>query len=79
MERRQILRGKIMIKTFCDIPNCKREARNNVDFCSGFTTSCGSKKFKPFEKSIVIKKDLCDTHYKKWCKVIYDAFFGTNY
>ena len=70
-----------MKKVYCDIRNCGEEAVvEQVDVCFGYRTSEESanikKIFKPFEKPTMSKGDLCKKHYRKWCKVIYEAFYG---
>lgn len=70
-----------MIKRLCDIPGCKKETWSwqEVDVCTGYTevsiSSFETKKYKPFEKPYVSKKDLCEKHFLQWCKAtnsIYD-------
>lgn len=63
----------------CDI--CGKEAlHHKIDVCHGFTTKTegrdGTFNYKPFEKNLkVSKKDLCEKHFKDWCKATYTAFW----
>lgn len=66
--------------TKCDI--CKEDAYHEVDVCHGFiestTDSEGTSEYKPFEvirDHQVRKTDLCEKHYKIWCKATYLAFW----
>ena len=71
-----------MKKTFCDIDGCGEEAYvEDVDVCIGWIdwSKDASKKrttFKPFDKPAKRKKDLCEKHYKIWCRATYEAFHG---
>lgn len=70
-----------MKRTYCDFPKCKEEAwTEQVDVCWSYRTSSESgseiEKYKPFEKPILEKRDLCKRHFKVWCRAIYEAFFG---
>lgn len=65
--------------TKCDIGGCGEDAYNTVDICSGFVTNdFKGKEYKPFElvrDHQVSKHDLCEKHYKIWCKATYIAFW----
>ena len=70
-----------MKRVYCDFPRCKQEAwKEQLDVCWGYRTSSESSfkkvKYKPFEKPTLEKRDLCKKHFKIWCKVIYEGFFG---
>jgi len=71
-----------MRKIFCDIRGCKGEAVvEDINVCVGWTDYIegfdGKKEtFKPFNKPDVRKMDLCEKHYRIWCKFTYNAFFG---
>ena len=64
-----------MKMTFCDIMGCKEEAFHEVDVCMGYTQSMiggGTDiKYEPYERSQVLKRDLCTKHYRKWCESTY--------
>lgn len=68
-------------KRFCDIAGCNEETwREKVDVCIGWleATEYGGKRtnFKPFEHPDVVKRDLCDKHYRMWCRATYEIFHG---
>ena len=67
--------------TLCDVGNCKKKANQNLDVCHGWTesesSSIGSeKRFKPFQRPHTMKYDLCETHFKKWCRATYVSMYG---
>ena len=65
-----------MKKHYCDIRDCKEEAYNlEVQMCSGYKTSSGNIKYKPFEIPTIVTYDLCNKHFDKWCKATYKAFW----
>jgi hypothetical protein len=65
-----------MKMTFCDIKGCKGEAYHEVDVCMGYTSSSSdsgvSTHYEPFERSQILKRDLCTKHYRKWCECTYN-------
>ncbi len=65
-----------MKKIFCDAPNCKEEAdKEDLIICRGYLKSSGSITYIPFEKPKLGKMDLCETHFRMWCKSTYELFF----
>jgi len=68
-----------MKKTYCDIPGCQEEAHEEVDVCHGYSLSTESndKKttYEPFEKPNLRKTDLCEKHFRAWCKATYGCFW----
>jgi hypothetical protein len=71
-------------KHFCDIEGCKQEASNlDVQMCSGWKVSSQNSfgveiSYGVFEKPIIIKKDLCDKHFKEWCRATYNTFWRVD-
>jgi hypothetical protein len=70
-----------MIKRYCDVRGCKNESwKEQIDVCCGWLQSTKdsnkTEEFQPFEKPNLIKKDLCEKHFKIWCKATYEAFYG---
>ena len=55
----------------CDVKGCKKEAWEEVECCVGWIVEDKfGKKYRKLEKPIKYeKKDLCEEHYKKWCKL----------
>lgn len=68
-----------MKKYTCDINGCEEEAiRHDIDVCNGYMASSGVYKsekittYEPFEKPSIQKYDLCEKHFRQWCKATYD-------
>ena len=69
---------------YCDIEGCNEEVwveGRQIDVCTGYLTSsesasAGYKKYKPFEKLRISKRDLCVKHLKMWSKATYEALYG---
>ena len=65
-----------MKRHYCDIIGCKEEAYNlEVQMCTGWKESSGDIKYELFEIPTIQTKDLCNKHFDKWCKAIYNAFW----
>lgn len=69
--------------SYCDIPKCKETSyKEDIDRCHGWDEShydsLTDRKvvYRPFQKPNTTKSDLCEAHYKAWCRATYEVFFG---